>query len=153
MPPIAMRAAVAQSAALPLICIAIAVAKTGPATIVELEIVVSRAYAVRKFSGPTSTRHNGRVERLTGGDARPINPETKMIAVGVETELRIATSATQDGTKILRGLVWPHLSIKLPRNPAVKEEEIVSTPVAIPAKVIDPVLSWTKKKVANAIMP
>ena len=38
MPPMAINAAVAQSAALPLIGIAIAAASTGPATIVELEI-------------------------------------------------------------------------------------------------------------------
>jgi ribosomal protein S2 len=30
---------------------------------------------------------------------------------------------------------------------------MVSTPVAIPAKVIEPVLSCTKKKVARAIIP
>jgi hypothetical protein len=141
MPPIAIKAAVAQSAALPLIDIAKAVARTGPATMAELEIVVSRAYAVRKFSGPTNTRQSGRVERFTGGEARPIYAETTTIAVGVETVLRINTRATQDGTKILRGLVCPHLSIRLPRKPAVKDEEMVSTPVAIPAKVMDPVLS------------
>jgi hypothetical protein len=93
------------------------------------------------------------VERLTGGEARPIKPDTKTIAVGVETVLRTATRATQEGTKILSGLVWPHLSIRFPRNPAVKEEVIVSTPVASPARAMDPVLSWTKKNVASAIMP
>jgi hypothetical protein len=77
----------------------------------------------------------------------------KTIAAGVETVLRIITNANQDGTKMLSGLVCPHLSIKLPRNPAVREDEIVSTPVAIPAKVMDPVLSCTKKNVAKAIMP
>jgi hypothetical protein len=141
MPPIAINVAVAQSAALPLTEIAIAVANTGPATMVELDIVVSKAYAVRKFSGPTSTRHNGLVERFTGGEDSPINPDTKIIAAGLETVLRTITKATQLGTKKLSGFVCPHLSIKLPRKPAVNEEAIVSTPVAIPANVIEPVLS------------
>ena len=96
---------------------------------------------MRKFSGPTSTRQSGRVERFTGGDIKPIRPETTTIAVGVETELKTITSATQDGTKILSGRVCPHLSIKLPRKPAVNDEVIVSTPVAMPAKVMEPVLS------------
>jgi hypothetical protein len=93
------------------------------------------------------------VDRFTGGDAKPIKPDTKTISVGVDTELRTATRITQEGTKILSGLVWPHLSIRLPRNPAVREDAMVSTPVASPASAIDPVLSCTKKNVASAIMP
>jgi hypothetical protein len=118
----------------------------------ELETVVSRAYAVRKLSAPTSTRQSGRVDKLTGGEAKPINPEITTIAAGVETVLRRITNNTQVGTKKLNGLVCPSLSIKFPRKPAVKEEVIVSTPVAMPAKVIEPVTSCTKKNVANAII-
>ena len=92
------------------------------------------------------------MERFTGGEARPINPEIIIIAAGVVTKLRNKTRTTQVGTKKLSGFVCPNLSIRFQRKPAVSDEVRVSIPVAIPAKVIEPVTSCTKKKVANAII-
>ena len=66
-------------------------------------------------------------------------------------------SASIPFSRIIAGPEWNQTSILIGVSirwgmGAVKEEVIVSTPVAMPAKVIEPVTSCTKKNVANAII-